>query len=360
MWLAEPFEAPEFPRRATWVNSEPLFFYHRRGAWLVEFWDYTDLACLRTLPYLAEWHRRYADKGLTIVGVHSPRFAFARQRHLVEWALQEFGIEYPVLLDDYHGLWQAYGNDCWPTQYLIDVEGRVRYVHLGSGRYDEAETAIHVLLRELEPSLDLPPIMRALRAEDVSGTLCHPATPELYAGYERGRFGDPDGYVYDHTVMYEDPGEREEGVLYAQGQWHTASEYLAFMGEQGYLAFTYRAAGVNALLSPTWDKMALMLGLQQGPVPRVTVWLDSRPLPSTDAGADIAYDRGGHSFVAIDRPRLFSLARHPCFGLHELRLSFSNRDVTVYALAFASRVRPENDDPRPVIPCEMRSSSSDF
>ena len=346
MWLKEPFRAPEFPRRVVWVNSEPLSFDQRHGVWLIQFWDYTDVACMRTLPYLAEWHRRYADKGLTIVGVHTPRFGFAHQRHLVEWALREFGIEYPVLLDNYHRLWRAYGNDCWPTQYLIDAGGRVRYVHLGSGRYDEAETAIHLLLRELEPPLDLPPIMRAVRPEDEPGTLCYPATPDLYAGYERGRFGDLDGYVYDHTVMYEDPGQREEGVLYAQGQWHTTCDYLAFMGEEGYLAFTYRAAGVNAILSPTWDKMALMLRLRERPVPQVRIWLDGCPLPSADAGADIGYDCAGRSFVAIDRPRLFSLTCHPRFGLHELRLTFRKRDATVYTVTFVSRMWPRCDEPR--------------
>jgi len=340
MWLREPFRAPEFPRPVMWVNSEPLSFDQRHGAWLIEFWDYTDLSCIRTLPYMAEWHRRYAHKGLTIVGVHTPRFEFARQRHLVEWALREFGIEYPVLLDNYRRLWRAYGNDCWPAQYLIDAQGRVRYVHLGSGRYDEAETAIHLLLRELEPSLDLPPIMRSVRPEDEPGMLCYPSTADLYAGYERGRFGDLDGYVYDHTVMYEDPGQREEGVLYAQGQWHTTSDYLAFMGEKGYLTFTYCATGVNAILSPTWDEMTLMLRLRQGPAPRVGVWLDSGPVPSTDAGADIAYDRDRGSFVVVDRPRLFSLTRHSHFGRHELRLAFSNRDVTVYAFTFLSCVQP--------------------
>ncbi len=340
MWLKEPFWAPAFPRRVTWVNSEPLSLDQRRSVWLIEFWDYTDLACIRTLPYLTEWHRRYADKGLTIVGAHTSRFHFARQRHLVEWALREFGIEYSVLLDNYRLLWRAYVNDCWPTMYLLDAQGRVRYVHLGEGRYDEAETAIHLLLRELDPSLDLPPIMRPLRPDDEPGTLRYPVTPDLYAGYERGRFGDPDGYVYDHTVMYEDPGEREEGVLYAQGQWYTTSDFLAFMGEKGYLAFTYRAAGVSAILSPTWDEMALMLRPRQEPAPQVGVWLDSGPVPSTDAGTDIAYDREGDSFVLVDRPRLFSLTRHPHFGRYELRLTFSRRDVTAYAFTFLSCVQP--------------------
>jgi hypothetical protein len=338
MWLNEPLRAPEFPHRNPWLNSEPLSFDQQRRLWLIEFWDYTDLASIRTLPYLVEWHRRYAHRGLAIVGVHSPRFRFAHQRHLVEQALEEFGVEYPVMLDNYHALWRAYDNDCWPALYLIDAARQIRYVHLGEGRYDEAETAVHLLLRQMDPSVDLPPIMRPLRSDDKAGSLLSAATPDLYAGYERGRFGDPDGYVYDHTVMYEDCGERDEGVLYAHGQWHTTSDYLAFMGERGYLAFTYRAVGVSAILSPTWDEIALMLQLQQRPAPRVGIWLDSGPVPPTEAGDDIAYDRRQGSFVVVDRPRPFNLTRHPHVRRHELRLTFNNRDVTAYAFAFLSCV----------------------
>lgn len=336
MWLSEPLPAPELPRHTTWLNSEPVFFGQLRSVWLVQFWDYTDAGCIGTVPYLAEWHNRYAPRGLTIVGIHTPRFRFARQRHLVEWASEEFGIEYPVVLDNYRHLWHAYANDCWPAQYLVDARGWIRHVHLGAGRYAEAETAIHLLLRELNPSLDLPPVMRSLTTTEPSGPPDSFVTPDLYVGYERGRFGDPDGYVYDHTVMYEDPGDREAGVLYAHGQWYTTSNYLAFMGEKGYLSFSYRAAGVDAVLAPTWDEIALMLQLHERPTPRVRVWLDGAPVRPTDAGRDIAYEPNWGSFVMVDRPRLFSLIRHPRLGHHELRLTFSDRDVTVYQFAFLS------------------------
>jgi hypothetical protein len=345
MWLREPFPAPDFPQHTTWVNSEPLSFDQRRSVWLLHFWDYTESACLSALPYLAEWHRRYGHRGLAIVGVHSPRFRFARQRHLVEWALREFRIEYPVVLDNYHHLWRAYVNDSWPTQYLIDVHGRVRMAHLGVGRYDEVETGIHLLLRELTPSVDLPPIMRPMETTDDPDAHRYPVTQDLYAGYERGRFGDPDGYVYDHTVMYEDPGDREAGVLYAQGQWYTTSDYLALLGEQGYLAFVYYAGGVDAVISSTWDEMALMLRLHGGPAPRVGIWLDGGPVPTTEAGADLARDRQGYSFVVVDRPRLFSLTRHPHFGRHELRLTFSDPNVAAYVFTFLSPVHPHASGP---------------
>jgi hypothetical protein len=313
-----------------------MFLSQPGGVWLIHFWDYTDAACMGTLPYLAEWHRRYACQGLTIVGVHTPRFRFARQRHLVERASTEFGIEYPVLLDNYHRLRHAYGSDLWPAQYLVDGRRWIRYAHLGVGRYDEVETAIHVLLRQSDPSLELPPVMRPLESHDEPGTSLRSVTPDLYAGYERGRFGDLDGYVYDHTVIYEDPGDREEGVLYAHGQWHTSSNYLAFMGEQGNLAFTYRATGVSAVLSPTWDEIALMLQLREGLIPRVTVWLDDASIAPTDAGRDIVYDSGCRSIVMVDRPRLFGLTRHPGLAEHELRLTFSDRDVAVYQFSFLS------------------------
>ena len=336
MWFDEPFLAPQFPRNMTWINSEPFFLNQRRGVWCILFWDYTDVPCIRTIPYLIEWHRRYQDKGLIVVGIHTPRFRFARQRHQVDWAIKKLGIEFPVALDNYSLLWRMYHNDCWPTQFLIDARGWVRYTNLGEVRHGEVETAIQLLLRELDPSIDLPPIMRLSWFRNEPDTLSHPTTPDLYTGYELGRFGDLDGYVYDHTVIYEDSGKRDEGVLYAQGQWHTASDYLAFMGERGHLAFIYQAMGVNAILSPTWDEIVLMLGLNSGQVPQVGIWLDSGPVPHTDAGADIAYGRNRGSFIVVDRPRSFNLIRHPSFGRHELRLSFSHRDVAAYAFSFLS------------------------
>jgi hypothetical protein len=118
------------------------------------------------------------------------------------------------------------------------------------------------------------------------------------------------------------------------------------MGESGHLAFTYRAAGVNAVISPTWDEIALMLGLRQGPVPRVEVSLDGVPVPPTDAGRDIFYDSRGDSYMLIDRPRLYSLTRHPSATLHELCLRFGNRDVTVYQFSFLSSVVGPHREPQ--------------
>ena len=345
VWLKEPFIAPQFSRCTTWLNSESFFFFEpgsgavgERGArvWLIHFWDYTDLPSLRALPYIAEWHGRYRDKGLVVIGVHTPRYVFGRQRHLIEWAVRQFGIKYPVAMDDRRHLWCAYTNDCWPTQYLVDAHRRVRFVLLGDGRYDETEAAIQQLLRATEPYLALPPVMRSFRAQDQSGALRSRVTPDLHAGYVRGRFGDPDGYVCDHTVMYEDPREREEGVLYAQGHWNAASDSMRFMGESGHLAFAYDAAGVNAILAPTWDEVALMLQILADPPPKVDVLLDGGPVPLSDAGTDILFDGDRSTLVPVDRPRLYNLVRHRAPGEHELRLAFCNRDVAVYAFSFLS------------------------
>jgi len=126
--------APEIGR--LWFNSPPLSMRQLRGrVVLVDFWDYTCVNCIRTLPYIKEWHKRYADKGLTVIGVHSPEFLFARYESNVERGIEEFGLTYPIVVDSNMELWQAFANRYWPSKYLIDSNGYLRYAHFGEGAY---------------------------------------------------------------------------------------------------------------------------------------------------------------------------------------------------------------------------------
>ncbi len=138
-----PVHAPEFPPNVAWLQGGPITMASLRGrAVLVDFWDYTCVNCLRTLPYVKEWHRRYADLGLTIIGVHAPEFSFAHHIDNVRRAVAEQGLMYPIVLDNDHAIWQAYANRYWPAKYLIDREGYLRAYHFGEGGYGETESAI--------------------------------------------------------------------------------------------------------------------------------------------------------------------------------------------------------------------------
>ena len=165
--------APDFAPGA-WINSEPLHLETLRGrVVLTDIWDFTCINCIRTLPYLVDWHRRYADRGLTIVGVHSPEFEFAKNGRQVEAAARRFGLAHPIVLDNDYDTWTAYANRYWPAHYLIDPQGYIRYTRFGEGGYHDVEMALQRLLRELDPSIDLPEPMPPLRAEDRPGAVCH-------------------------------------------------------------------------------------------------------------------------------------------------------------------------------------------
>ncbi|MGH9447394.1 MAG: redoxin domain-containing protein, partial [Terriglobia bacterium] len=196
MWLSssEKIHAPEVGRR--WINSPGLTLGQLRGrVALIDFWDYTCVNCIRTLPYVSEWHRKYRSMGLTVIGVHTPEFHFARIFEYVERAARDFGLEYPIVLDNEREVWQAYSNRCWPAKYLVDQNGYVRFYHFGEGAYSETEAAIQKLLRETRADLNLPDLMDFLRDSDKPGARCLPVTPELYLGFSRGRLGNESGYV---------------------------------------------------------------------------------------------------------------------------------------------------------------------
>ena len=142
-------QAPEFTGIDKWLNSEPLTMESLRGkVVLVDFWTYTCINCIRTLPYVTDWYRKYKDQGLVVVGVHTPEFPFERSTPNVEKALQRYGITYPVAQDNRYATWGAYRNQYWPAAYLIDKQGKVVYSHFGEGRYKETEAEIQRLLAQ--------------------------------------------------------------------------------------------------------------------------------------------------------------------------------------------------------------------
>jgi len=144
-----PMAAPEFTGIQQWLNSEPLTMSQLRGkVVLVDFWTYTCINCIRTLPYVKSWHKKYKDQGLVVVGVHTPEYPFERSTDNVKTAIKRFGITYPVAQDNKYATWSAYNNQYWPAFYLIDKQGKVVYQHFGEGAYAATEAKIRTLLAE--------------------------------------------------------------------------------------------------------------------------------------------------------------------------------------------------------------------
>ncbi len=343
---------PEFGP-GDWLNTgQPLSREALRGrVVLVDFWDYTCVNCIRTLPYLTSWHDRYADCGLTVIGVHAPEFRFARSRAHIEAALEEHGIRYPVLLDNDYRTWERFANRAWPGKHLIDHRGYIRYRRDGEGFYAETERAIQAALRLRDPSLTLPALLPPLREEDTPGAVCFRPTPELHAGYERGALGNREGYAPGSPLAYRLPlpAEQTEPYFYVGGIWQAEAESLTFAGQDGgRITLPYRAAGVNAVLSPSSDPVELLLNLRPSPaLPVVEVRLDGRPLTPANAGEDIEYDDGGISIVLVTRPRLYRLVQEPVFGPHTLELIFHAHGLALYAFTFTSCAAPGVSPDRP-------------
>jgi cytochrome c biogenesis protein CcdA/thiol-disulfide isomerase/thioredoxin len=306
--------APDFTDTEDWFNTpgnRPLTLTSLRGrVVLVDFWTYTCINCIRTLPYLKAWDATYRGQGLTIVGVETPEFSFERDASNVSDAIDQFGIHYPVVQDNEMGTWNAYGNQYWPADYLIDAKGQVRYATFGEGDYDKTETAIRALLAEA--------------GHDVAGH-SHPtgvivpsqeATPETYLGTARAQ-----GWVTGPIAGVHDYGAGHTGALPTNefafsGTWNTAAQPVTAVANAG-IDVEFQAKNAYLVLSST------------GGTPRpVQVLLDGRPIPAADAGADV-HD----GVVTVKGQRLYTLVSLPHNERHRLSLRFAP-GVTGYAFTF--------------------------
>ncbi len=332
-----PVHAPEFPPNVTWLQGGPLRMADLRGKpVLIDFWDYTCVNCLHTLPYVKEWARRYETHGLKVIGVHAPEFAFARDSGNVLRAVREHDIQYPVVLDNDYAIWQAYANRYWPAKYLIDGNGYLRYLHFGEGAYAETEQAIQALLKESFPELLLPGIMAPVRDEDATGAVCYRVTPELYLGYQRGAIGNVAGVEPDKPATYRDPGKHIDGYFYLEGDWLLSGEYLARPAgaqAESRLTVPYMAKEVNVVLHPPTYGGSATISIEQ----------DGRPLSAEDAGADVT-SGAATSVITVDTPRMYRLISNRDIDRHELTLRTTSDGVAMYAFTFTSCLVPDAAD----------------
>lgn len=276
--------------------------------------DYTCINCLRTLPYLKAWDERYRAKGLTIVGVHTPEFAFERKVSNVGAAIGRLGIRYPVVQDNEYGTWNAFGNQYWPAKYLVDARGRVRYVHFGEGEYQETEAAIRALLREAGDRR----LGAAARPRGPILTAGHRATPETYLGSARARsfspVGPKDG-THDYTAAA--PRDLPRSVVSLGGRWRVDRESARAVRDATITARVV-AGAVYLVLSAD--------GARSDEPRRVRVELDGRPTTRAAAGAEVR-----HGAVTVRGQRLYDLVKLDSPGEHVLTLRF---DAGVSGFAF--------------------------
>ncbi len=308
-----------------WIQQGPVNLKELRGkaVVLVDFWDYTCVNCIRTLPYVTGWHKRYWKDGFVAVGVHAPEFSIARERSNVLAAIKQFAIEYPVVLDNDYAIWRAYSNRCWPAKYLVDAQGRLRYYHFGEGSYEETESQIQKMLREVNPELELPPPMEPMRDSDRPGAVCYRVTPELYLGHGRGQFGNPTGIVRDRVADYSDPGRHAEGATYLSGRWTVLQESARAESIGAAIALRYTSMDVNLVMAPP----------ASGQPARVEVILSEGQRP----GADVKPENG-RAFVTVDRARMYNLAANASVEPGSLQLKALDPGLSAFAFTFTSCV----------------------
>lgn len=316
-----------------WLNSTPLTLRQLRGApVLLDFWDFTCVNCVRTLPYVKAWHQRYEPFGLQVIGIHAPEFYFSRAPEVIEGGIAEFGIEYPVMLDNDYTVWKLFANRYWPTKYLIDAQGYMRYAHFGEGAYAETEAAIQEILREQNPHLQLPPLLPMLRPLDEPGALafCPPPSPEIYLGHRRGRLANADGFKEDELHRYDLGAGPQADVPELAGLWNSLPDCLTVgsrdASDPSRLCLLYSAAEVNLVMCPSLST----------PTGRLDITENGAPLPLGSRGADVEVDAQGRTYVTVNRPRMYRLINRDTFDTALLELRSLTTGLQLFAFTFGS------------------------
>lgn len=325
-------KAPEFVGIVGYINTPgntPITLTSLKGkVVLVDFWTYSCINCIRTIPHLNDWYQRYAGKGFMIVGVHSPEFEFEKNYDNVKTAVQKFGIKFPIILDSNHDTWNAYGNQYWPRDYLIDSQGYIRHDHIGEGDYNTTENVIQSLLAERAALGGLKEISfntakattnnpRSLAYVDLTKQI----TPEIYLGYSfaRAPLGNPQGFQPDQTISYSiSPSiSFDPNIIYLDGQWKNNPDNVELESNTGRIILTYYAKDVNIVAGGHG---------QQGSVTEN----GAEKISKNALGKDLTPDG---KFV-LDGQRLYNLALHNDYGSHSIIINITGKGFQLYTFTF--------------------------
>jgi thiol-disulfide isomerase/thioredoxin len=318
--ITVPLRAPELAP-GLWVQGPEVSIHASRGAVvLIDFWEFTCVNCLRTLPYLETWHERYAGRGLVIVGVHTPEFEMSADPEAVAAAVRGEGIRYPVLLDADRANWDRFANHYWPAKYLIDARGYLRYERFGEGAYSETEEWIQKLLREAGDVEPLPEVLAPVRAEDRPGAVCHPATRETHLGFHRGRLLAREGYRPGEEVVHAEAAPAPPGMFGARGRWLHEAEHLEARAPGAGLDLVCDAASVNLVLAPAGE---------------LEIEVDGGPVAPEERGADVV-EREGRTYAVWERGRMVRLIDSAVFRRRRLALRFPKPGARAYAFSFGT------------------------
>ena len=323
LFNVSPQAAPDFVGISQWLNnpdgagreSKALTMADLRGkVVLVDFWTYTCINCIRTLPFVTSWYDKYHDKGFVVIGVHTPEFAFEKETDNVINAIKKFKIHYPVVQDNNYGTWNAYSNQYWPAEYLIDGKGMVRRVHFGEGEYDKMEQAIQLLLKE--NGADVTEGLVPMADQTPHGQI----SPETYVGSKRMQFLSGVGSTINGEQTFPSLNKVEANHFAFAGTWNIMDEY-SVTGKDAAISYNFYAGDVYLVMRPGGNKSAT-----------VKVLLDGKSIDKTVSGADVK-----DGIVTVDSDRLYDLVNlHGKTEQHVLTLQFQTPGTEVFAFTFGN------------------------
>ncbi|UXN08046.1 cytochrome c biogenesis protein DipZ [Bartonella sp. HY761] len=316
--------APDFTGATEWLNSPPLDLASLKGkVVLMDFWTYSCINCLRTIPYVRAWAEKYKDQGLVVIGVHSPEFAFERDVNNVKNAAQKLNVTYPVAVDNSYAIWRAYKNQYWPAHYFIDAKGQIRHHHFGEGDYEQSERVIQSLLAEAgHTNIDKNVVDVKATGEEAAPDLANVLSPETYIGFERAEnFVSPDGMVENAPKDYSDgdPRLNEWGL---NGNWTIGKENATLNSEKGSIVFRFHARDLHLVLGPK----------EQGKTIAFKVKIDGKA-PENAHGSDVNENGEG----VVKEQRLYQLIRQKEGAGdedHLFEIEFMQPGIEAYAFTF--------------------------
>jgi cytochrome c biogenesis protein CcdA/thiol-disulfide isomerase/thioredoxin len=315
-------KAPSLDGAVQWLNSPPLSNAELKGkVVLVDFWTYSCINCIRTIPYVRAWAEKYKDQGLVVIGVHAPEFAFEKNIENVRKAVADFQIGYPVAIDNDYSIWRSFSNNYWPAHYLIDAAGQLRYSHFGEGSYRQTEKAIQDLLREAGRA-DVSNVSSkpSARGAEVSPNLATLRSGETYVGYNQAsNFVSPGGLQADERHEYTpgNPGLNEWGL---SGAWTVGAEAASLNEANGSITYRFSARDLHLVLGPGAD----------GKPVRFRVKIDGKA-PRSDHGTDTDAEGNG----VVSETKLYQLVRQMGdVAPRTFEIQFLDPDVQAYAFTF--------------------------
>ena len=360
--------APEFQNIEGSMNtndSAPISLASLKGkVVLVNFWTYSCINVLRTLPYLIDWDTKYSDSGLVIVGIHTPEFEFEKNTDNVKSAVHKYGIKYPVLQDNAYGTWNAYENNYWPRMYLVDAQGYIRYDKTGEGDYDRTEKIIQSLLKERNTNKDVKNvdfnnntfsydnnsnIIQDSSKNNVSSFLAQPVdfskikTPELYFGNQSSRsaIGNPEGLHLGQAINYFLPSSSSSlssssssltsnssikpNTIYLEGQWKNNPDNMELQSNTGRILLSYSAKSVNMVVGVNSSDNSQNQS-------QVTIYEDNSLISDKSKGIEVK----NNSRFTIDEPRLYNIVNHQSYSSnnHTLLVDIKGKGFQAYVFTF--------------------------